>query len=240
MYRVIELERSIIPACDVRDIDSFRAIAEAAKDCPGVGALKIGFFQVYRYGLPYITKLMKDIGCDKPIIVDMQKAGTDIPDFGVEFAEIMRESGVPAAILFPLSGCETQREWTKALQDVGVIPIIGGHMTHKGYLVSDGGYIADDAPERIYRLAIEQGVTNFVLPGNQVEVVAKYTKLFTEELGAGNFDEYSPGFIKQGGALSEVAQVAGDRFHGIIGRAIIGAADKAAAMAELTSQLAVR
>ena len=48
---------------------------------------------------------------------------------------------------------------------------------------------------------------------------------------------YAPGFIAQGGNISDAAKVAGDRFHGIVGRGIYQAVDKKAAAIEHTSQL---
>jgi len=48
---------------------------------------------------------------------------------------------------------------------------------------------------------------------------------------------YAPGFIAQGGKIEAAAKVAGDRFHGIVGRGIYQAKDMHAAAIEHTSQL---
>ena len=47
----------------------------------------------------------------------------------------------------------------------------------------------------------------------------------------------APGFIAQGGKIEDAAKVAGDKFHGIVGRGIYQAQDMHAAALEHTSQL---
>mgnify|MGYP001566302538 FL=1 len=113
-------------------------------------------------------------------------------------------------------------------------------MTQQGFLESDGGFIADSAPERIYRIAIACGVTDFVVPGNKPESVLKYRNLFESELGAGNFTLYAPGFISQGGNISETGKVAGDSWHAIVGSALYnqkGRENIRKVATELTSQI---
>jgi len=43
----------------------------------------------------------------------------------------------------------------KGLVDATCRVLVGGHMTQPEFLVSEGGFIADDAPERIFKIAIE-------------------------------------------------------------------------------------
>ena len=40
----------------------------------------------------------------------------------------------------------------------GLTPIVGDEMTHSKHLRSEGGYIADEAPKRMYRDAAKLGV----------------------------------------------------------------------------------
>jgi len=129
-------------------------------------------------------------------------------------------AGCDAVILFPFTGPLTQREWTKACQGEGLTVIIGGMMTHPQFLVSEGGYIPDDVPMKIYDLAIEMEVTHFVVPGNRLGWVQKLIKYFRSALGEGNYDVMGPGFVLQGGDVAETGMVAGKRFHGIVGRGI--------------------
>jgi len=48
---------------------------------------------------------------------------------------------------------------------------------------------------------------------------------------------YVPGFVAQGGMISEVAKVAGPRWHAIVGRAIYGSHNIRSAAKEITNQL---
>lgn len=235
---LIKAPRSIIPACDVRTLDALGVIASASKEVAGVGALKVGLTLVGRYGLFQVRERVEQAGFAGPIIYDHQKGGTDIPDLGPEFAEMLRDCHIPAAILFPFGGVATQEFWIKACQEAGIIVLVGGHMTHKGFLTTEGGYIAPEVPALIYRRAASWGVTHFVVPGNKPDLVAKYREVVEGELGEGKATFYAPGFIEQGGVISEAAKAAGEWFHGIVGRAVTKAEDKVAALQELTSQLA--
>ena len=93
-------------------------------------------------------------------------------------------------------------------------------MTHPNFLVSEGGYISDEAPEKIIKLALELGVTDLIAPGNKVPWVEKIRQWAEEVLGEGNFTISAPGFIKQKGIISDCAKVAGPRWHTIVGSAI--------------------
>ncbi|MFC1755327.1 hypothetical protein ACFL96_18385, partial [Thermoproteota archaeon] len=138
------------------------------------------------------------------------------PADGKKFAHQMFNAGVDAAILFPQAGPIVLSEWVKALQDRDVGVIVGGEMTHPAYLNKDGGYIKDDAPERMYTYAAVRDVNNFVVPGNKPESITKYRRLVEEKL-----DEpavyWSPGLITQGGDVSEAADAAGEFFCAIVG-----------------------
>lgn len=234
---LIPLKRSVIPACDIPDLETFEKLVRETADVPGIGGYKIGLELVAPYGLIEVMKRGREY-TDKPFIYDHQKAGNDIPELGVKFAEGLKKSGVDSAILFPFSSPVTQREWTTACQGAGLTVIVGGHMTHKEFLESEGGYIANSAPARIYGLAAEMGVRDFVVPGNKVEFVDTYRQLLEGILGEGNFTLYAPGFISQGGDITETGQVAGENWHAIVGGGIYRAPDMKQAAIDLTSQLA--
>src|SRR3989338_199824 len=227
MPRIIKRDRSIIPACDVT-IEKFEEIVKTTADIEEVGAYKIGIVLGLNYGLPKIVEVARRY-TNKPLIYDHQKAGTDIPEMGDKFAEVLANAGFNAAILFPQAGPITQEAWTKALQDKGLDVLVGGLMTHKGFIRSDGGYLADESIMEIYQNAANTDVTNFVVPGNKPEAIAKIRKIL-EEIGIEPVF-YAPGFIAQGGKISDGAKVAGERFHGIVGRGIYEADNiKAAAL----------
>lgn len=241
MPKIIQRDRSIIPACDVSAIEEFENLIKETQDIEGIGAYKIGFSLSLRYGLLKIVETARKY-TSKPLIYDHQKAGTDIPETGNEFAKIMKESGIDAAILVPQAGPETQAAWTKALKENGLEVIIGGLMTHSKYLCSDEGYIEDSEVYWMYRNAVSNGVTNFVVPANQPEKIAKirediiwYSSGTGKEITEPTF--YAVGFGAQGGEIREAAKVAGNYCHAIIGRAIYKSKDIRKAALEYARQI---
>lgn len=223
MVEIIKAKRSVIVAADVPDAGYLQKLVLAVKNVAGISGFKLGF----ELGLQNLGAMAAIIRSNlRPnetrIIYDHQKAGNDIPDMGINFSRTLKKAGVDAAILFPFTGPATQEKWTKACFDAGLEVITGGVMTHSKFLVGEGGYIADEAPERIFRLACELGVRHFVVPGNKLHWVKKLRAILVEELGEGNFTLYAPGFITQGGDISECGQAAGDNWHAIVGSAIYG------------------
>ena len=252
---IIQRDRSIIPACDV-SIEKFVDIVKKTGNLEKVGGYKIPA-TAGREGWEIWVKTARKY-TDKPLIYDHQKAGTDIPDTGENFMKAIKGAGFDAVILFPQSGPVVEYEWIRAAQDKGLGVIVGGEMTHLRYLSSDindkgskyseifhdligfekilRGYIRDDAPDDIYKLAAKMGVSDFVVPGNKPDRIAHY-KLIIEDSGIKEPIFYSPGLIAQGGQISNGAKAAGRRFHGIVGRGIYNAKNIREAALELTSQL---
>ncbi len=231
------LQKSVIVAADVGDLDTLANLAEEIKGVSGIGAFKLGFRMAFK-DLEHAVGIVKGIhGSDTVIIYDHQKAGNDIPATGEGFAEDLKSAGVDVAILFPFTGPSTQTAWTKACFDVGLQVMVGGIMTHVNFLVSEGGYIADESPERIYRLACGQGVMHFVVPGNKLDWVRRIRGWIIEELGEGNYTLSAPGFITQKGNISECGEVAGDNWHAIVGSAIYKADNIRKASLSVTKQI---
>lgn len=240
MGKLITLRRSIIPACDVDNIEKLRELAMATSDVPGIGGYKVGLELVIPFGLQLVVQTIKSES-DLPVIYDHQKGATDIPELGPKFAKVVKNAGADAVILFPFGGAATAEGWIKACRGEGLIVLVGGHMTQAKFLASEGGFIDDSGPEKIYTLAAENGVSNFVVPGNKVPFVLKYHQLLENILGAGNFTLYAPGFISQGGDISETGKVAGDNWHAIVGSALYkkeGVDAMRQAALEVTSQIA--
>ena len=167
-----------------------------------------------------------------PIIYDHQKAGTDIPDMGLKFMNACK--GADAVILFPQAGPETEAAWIKAAQQAKMNVIIGGEMTHKGYLKNEGGFIDDNAPKRMYEIAASLGVADFVVPGNKPDKCLEYNELIKTKIK--NPVYYSPGLITQGGSISELAKKL-ESWHAIVGRAIYEADDMKKAAEEMAKSL---
>jgi len=219
--RLISSHQSVIVAADVASSNQLHRIAEAVRWVPKISALKFGV-QLGLDGLWNNVRMAKDILPDVVVIYDHQKAGNDIPDMGAKFAGKLRACGIDAAILFPFAGPETQRVWTESCLGEGLRVLIGGIMTHPKFLVSEGGYISDDAPERIFDLACDQGIKDFVVPGTKIDWVVRLRAQLQKKLGPNNFDLYAPGFISQGGDITTCGIAAGPYFHAIVGSAIYG------------------
>lgn len=231
--KIIGRDRSVIPACDVETLEQFEELVRQTADVDGIGGYKIGFELGY-LGLAKVVETARK-HTQKSIIFDHQKAGTDIPDTGRNYARLMKRAGVDTVIFFPQAGPETERAWIYHALDNGLKVIVGGRMTHPAYSVSEGGFITDEGALEMYRIAARAGVNNFVVPGNKPEVIKQVKELVESEGVSPVF--YAPGFIAQGGKIEAAAKAAGDRFHGIVGRGIYQAKDMHAAAIEHSSQL---
>lgn len=257
MGKIIPVQRSIIPACDV-GLDRFREVVEATAETELVGGYKVGvsFLDV---GLAEVVRIVRASTTGKPIIYDHQKAGTDIPESSPQaFMDSMVRAGINAVILFPQAGPVSQFEWTRAAQERDLEVMVGGEMTHPRFLQGDfsegkkvdytqefealgitrplTGYMRPDAPHDILELAARMGVTNFVVPGNKPEKIDTYRKHITS-CGVEDPVFFAPGFVAQGGSISDATKYAGDSWHAIVGRGITKADDIKKAVGELTSQL---
>lgn len=221
MGKIISQNRSIIPACDVDKV-RYEEIIKETCDIPQIGAYKISAVLAITEGMESLVEIAKKY-TNKPLIYDHQKAGTDIPATGKSFTSELKKIGINALIIFPLSGPATQAEWIRSAQEVELPIIVGGYMTHERFVVSDGGYIDDNAAEKIYTNAAFQNITDYVVPGNKPAIIKKIKNILTEN----NIDPifYAPGFIAQGGQISEAAKEAGLRWHAIVGRAIYESQD---------------
>ncbi|MFH1408338.1 MAG: orotidine 5'-phosphate decarboxylase / HUMPS family protein [Nanoarchaeota archaeon] len=228
MSDIIKLKQSVIPSCDVPDLERLKELVKATADIEGIGAYKIGFELVIPFGMNIVCAAIRDLS-DKPIIYDHQKAGTDIPDTGKKFFSACH--GCDAVILFPQAGPVTQEAWIMAGKEAGMPVIIGGEMTHSGFLAGDNGYLQNDTPNRIYELAAKLGIRDFVVPGNKPERIIHYHQLLEK------YDPvfYSPGLVSQGGEITAAAAAAGENWHAIVGRAIYEAEDMKKAAEQLTS-----
>ncbi len=232
--KIIGRDRSVIPACDLDSLEQFESLVKQTADIDGIGGYKIGFELGLSFGLPEVVRVARR-HTDKPLIYDHQKAGTDIPDTGRNFARVMKKAGIDTVILFPQAGPETERAWIYQALDQGLKVIVGGRMTHPAYAVSEGGFITDEGALEMYRIAARAGINDFVVPGNKPEVIKHIRELVEAEGARPIF--YAPGFIAQGGNINDAAKEAGERFHGIVGRGIYSAADMKRAAIEHTAQL---
>jgi orotidine-5'-phosphate decarboxylase len=230
--KIIKSDKSIIPACDVSTLEQLQKLVLETYDIEGIGAYKIGFELVIPHGMQRTLEIIKDI-TDHPVIYDHQKAATDIPDTGLKFMKACE--GADAVILFPQAGPTTEEAWIKAAKEKNMKVIVGGEMTHKGYLVSDNGFLNDDMPTRAYTIAANLEVKDFVVPGNKPEKIQMYKNMLEAMCVKPTF--YSPGLVTQGGSLTEGAKAAGQRWHAIIGRGIYQAKDMHKAAKEFVKKI---
>ncbi|MBM4355748.1 MAG: hypothetical protein FJ109_18485 [Deltaproteobacteria bacterium] len=222
----------LMPALDLDELDdAVRAVASVGR-LDAICGFKVGFSLGLGFGLPEVVRRLRAV-TDKPIIYDHQKGGTDIPETGPLFARAMAKAQVDAAILFPQAGPKTLAAWVGALEQQGVGVIVGGVMTHPGYLKSEGGYLDDDAVAGIYSHAVEAGVRSFVLPLTRPQAAER----IVERSGiAAGWTCYSPGFGAQQGDPSRFGFVR--RHVLIVGRALLSAADPAAYVNRIAEELA--
>ncbi len=262
MGKIIERDRSIIPACDV-PLKVFEQLVKATGDLDVIGGYKIGPALTGRPGYDAVVEVAR-YETGKPLIFDGQKLGTDTPDTARSILEQMKESGIDAVILFPQSGPVTEYSWIKTAQELGLGVIVGGEMTHARYLdgdfsnernkdgtvktdysaifhqlgmVDQTGFIRPEGVLMMYLIAAKLGVEDFVVPGNKPERIALYKSYIEEQGGIENPSFFSPGFVAQGGEVSKGAAAAGQRFHAIVGRGIYEARDMRQAAIELGSKL---
>lgn len=209
----------VIVACDVKTLEELKRLVQATQ-MEGIVGYKIGFILGLKYGLDNVVSAIREFS-DLPIIYDHQKAGTDIPDMGVEFAQLMKNAGINSAIIFPQAGPKTQEAFTSALINAGVVPMVGGEMTHPMYLEKDGGYINSGAPERMYENGAKLGVKYFIVPGNKADAIRKYAQL----LKPFNVSFCFPGIGRQGGDIEAAFNACGGSSYAIIGSSIYKAPD---------------
>lgn len=229
--RIIEAERSIVWAADVMP-DTFETIIRQLGST-GLGAVKLGFEIGYGLSLPKAVEMVHEAEEGLPVIFDHQKAGNDIPDTGINFAKVMKYGGVDAAILFPFTGEDVEERWIYELQEEEIGVIVGAEMTHGGIT----SRIKEGAFAEIFIQAFKHGVRDFVVPGNKPESVLRWRELMDRELGEGNYDLYAPGFVAQGGKITEAGQVAGPNFHAIVGRGIHSADNPGEVVTEMVGIL---
>lgn len=218
-------EYGIIPACDVTNIDSLINLIKETCKLRFIQGYKIGMNMTVIEGAKTIIKEIRKYS-ELPIIYDHQKYGTDIPDMaGGEILEKLKSTGIDAIIIFPFAGIETLKATIKGCRRAKLFPIVGGEMTHPGFLVSEGGYIADDAPSRVYRDAASLGVDTFVVPGTKPAKITAYAEIIGKIISNPRF--LFPGVGKgQGGDIAEAFKAALPyKCSAIVGRGIYGAKD---------------
>lgn len=220
---LFKLKRGVIPACDVKTLEDLEKIVGSTSDIDGIVGYKIGFSLALKYSLPTIVQVIEKY-TDLPVIYDHQKAGTDIPQMGPVFARVCRESGVKGVIIFPQSGPETEKSFIESFLNEGLIPLIGGEMTHPKYLSKEGGFIRNGAAEEMYIYGAKVGAEYFIVPGNKPKRVKYYSTLLRREISSVKF--CMPGIGRQGGDIKSAFEATeGLPAYAVIGSGIYKAPD---------------
>jgi len=213
---MFEKNHGVIVACDVT-IDKMEELIEKTYGIEGIVGYKIGANLAIEHGLKEVVKKIKKYGL--PVIYDHQKAGTDIPRMASPFAKACKNSGIDSVIIFPQAGPKSEVAFIEAIKENGMVPMVGGEMTHEAYLMEDGGFLRDDAPAAMYEIAAKNDVEYFILPGNKIEAIKKYHLLLANII---NEPKYCmPGIGSQGGEIEKTFSILrGYDAYAIIGSAI--------------------
>ena len=187
----------LIIACDVEDDTALDFLVAVTHDIPGVKGYKLGATMAVHYGLKYLTSIVFNHCGDKVLMYDHQKAGTDTPHTAEKFMKSCRRSAVDSVILFPMAGPETEVAWIRAAREEGLVPIVGGVMSHDKYLYDEGGFIT--RYWEMYRIAGDEGVTEFVAPATRISTAAIF-----KQFGGQGIKFYTPGVGKQGGQIQHL------------------------------------
>lgn len=216
--RLFHRTHGIIPACDVETLDKLSAIISETCGVDGIVGYKVGCTLALSYRLRRIMESIREF-TSLPIIYDHQKASTDIPQLGDKFAKTCQKGGMNGVILFPQSGPETEMAFISSIFNNGLVPLVGGEMTHPKYLALDGGFIKDSAPAKMYELAAEMGVEYYILPGNKPEIIRKYHRIISKVIKEPKY--CMPGIGAQGGDIKSAFEAAeGKPTYAIIGSRI--------------------
>ncbi|MBI4019290.1 MAG: orotidine 5'-phosphate decarboxylase [Candidatus Aenigmarchaeota archaeon] len=209
---MFDRDHGIIISCDISSKQKLKQLVASTCFIDGIVGYKLGFVLGLELGLLNAMDVIRD-ECELPVIYDHQKAANDIPGMGIKFAEVMKAARMDSAILFPFTGIEAEKSWIAALQKNGIMPMVGGEMTHPGFF----DYIKQDAPEKIYSVAASMGVGFFVVPGTKPERIKEISQMFPEKKFC------FPGIGTQGGDLAKAFESAPGSSYAIIGSAIYDA-----------------
>ena len=225
MIPVIPLERSVIIACESIEDFGYNGIVHATRNLEGIGGYKVGASPIFWMGCQnFIHYIRGDYGTDKTLIYDHQKGGTDIPDTATTILNAIarpratKARGFDAVILYPFSGPQSEKKWITAAETEGLGVLVGGLMSHEGFLRSEGGFFADEAVPELYLAAAEQGVRDFIIPATKLDRIAPVVEALRKKVIRPVF--YAVGIGAQGGSIQGVSQLLGRNWHAIIGRQI--------------------
>ena len=223
----LRASHGIVPALDLEALDDVKRVVEQTTRIAGVVAYKLGLTVALRLGLQRAIAELRSV-TDLPVFYDHQKAGPDVPDMAAKFASTCAEAGADGLILFPLAGPTAVDEFVGNTLKYGMLPIVGGDLPLPSYNASGGGYIVDDALDMICRRAALAGARHFIIPGNTSAKVRHHASWLPSVAPEPHL--FIPGIGALGGSIRDTFAAAPNcRVYAIVGRAIYGVPDAAAA-----------
>lgn len=227
-------KHGIIVALDAETVDACKRTIDLTTAVEGVVGYKLGMSMALRLGLAEAVRQLR-AHTDLPLIYDHQKAGPDVFDMAAKFAGFCAEAQVDGLVLFPIAGPRAVEGFVGETIKHGMLPLVGGDLPFPDYNVSGGGYVADDALERIIDKAVEFGASHFVIPGNTPDKLRHHSERLKSMLRAPVF--VVPGIGPLGGRIGElVAAANGCSVYGVVGRAVYGVPDQTGAARALVDE----
>lgn len=226
----------VVPALDMADLDEMDRVVAATAGVEGVTGYKLGLTAVVRVGLKAAMARLRAI-TDLPVLYDHQKAGPDMPDMAAKFSRLCAEAGVDGLILFPVAGPTAVTAFGREAIANGLVPVVGGEIPVPDYTASGGGYLLDDALDRIVADAAKVGVDHFVLPAREAATVAARGELIRRLVASPVV--FLTGFGPLGGSIGAAFGALGpaEGRHAIVGRLVYGAPDPAEAARALAAEI---
>ncbi len=222
MGKRLQGDLGIVPALDIDSHEHLEFVVRATAKRRGIAGYKLGLTSVLRFGLAESVRRLRGM-TDLPILYDHQKAGPDMPDMAKKYTAMCQEAEVDGLILFPVAGPTAVDSFVGEAIRADLFPVVGGEIPVPDYGVSGGGYMLDDALDRILVRAVANKADHFVLPAHDKVKIERWSKWI-----AANVKDplvMMTGFGSLGGTIEEAfaaASVCRRRFA-IVGRLITGA-----------------
>jgi orotidine-5'-phosphate decarboxylase len=236
MANALKGDMGIVPALDIDSHDHLELVVRETSKREGVAGYKLGLTSVLRLGLQESVRRLRDL-TDLPVIYDHQKAGPDMPDMAAKYTALCKEADVDGLILFPVAGPTAVDRFVGEAVRADLIPLVGGEIPVPDYGVSGGGYMVDDALDRILVRAVQNKADHFVLPAHDPVKIARWSTWIAANVT-------SPlvlltGFGALGGSIetSFAAAEPCKRRFAIVGRLITGSKAPGDAAAALYEQM---
>ena len=175
MAKKLKGEMGIVPALDIDSHEHLERVVRETSKREGVAGYKLGLTSVLHFGLGESVRRLRDL-TDLPVIYDHQKAGPDMPDMAKKYTALCKEADVDGLILFPVAGPTAVDQFVGESIRADLTPFVGGEIPVPDYGVSGGGYMLDDALDRILVRATQNKCDHFVLPAHDVTKIKRWSK----------------------------------------------------------------